>query len=529
MARTFLRQDTQIRSSDLYDDTIAPTLAAYETNPTQIETNLNSIRSALQNFLNRNGASFPVANWYDDLTAPVNFEGGLARGINTTNQQLHDLERKRVLVTVSNLIDVTVTAAQNWEMLLIGELPSNTTAAIGAVTTRGTVAAFNAGFGAFSLAEVSGTTAISPKNLCEIVDGATRDPILSSGRVVYALFQTESSTDGSTMTGTTPNRAQLSFVRITAAGDDLEACPVADIEGKVINYASVERKALEDLNEQDFLRGAITDVPSGSTVTRQVAYDNQGTTPVNLTTNATLDLEGAGLVWAVRDDLESNLFRIIEGSAGGTSEIAIDPDVDLFDVDAVDNDFLNGIKVDTGAAGTTINIGVTANQIDSGGALTVTSAAATDLRLVGAAEMFLDDGNQTGSTWAQTNGIKLSDTTAEWDLFETNFGEVSLLNAISQAYASSAEVKRYSAVTVTTTADNDVSLAAGNVDTSLGNMSGGNFITDHDVFLNGQLLRSGADSSANFDVYPGTTLNPAALKFEFTVKINDVLCIMSRS
>jgi hypothetical protein len=530
MARTFLRQDTQIRNSDAYVDSTAPTLAAYETNPTEIQTDLNNVRSQLQNFLNRNGVTFPVANWYDDLAAPVNFEGGLARGINTTNQQLHDLERKRVLVTVSNLIDVTVTAAQNFEILLIGELPSNTTAAIGAVTTRGTVAAFNAGFGAHSLAEVSGTTAISPKNLCEVVDGATRDPILSGGRVVYALFQTESSTDGSTMTGTTPNRAQLSFVRITAAGDDLEAVPVVDIEGKVINYASVERKALEDLNEQDFLRGAITDVPSGSTVTRQVAYDNQGTTPVNLTTNATLDLEGAGLVWAVRDDLESNLFRIIEGSAGGTSEIAIDPDVDLFDVDAVDNDFLNGIKVDTGAAGTTINVGVTANQIDSGGALTITSAAATDLRLVGAAEMFLDDGNQTGSTWAQTNGIKLSDTTLEWDNFETAFGEVSLLRAIYLASQGGNATKVYANVTVTTGADSDVSLAAGNIDASLGDLSLGNFLVDYDVFLDGQLLRPGATLAANNDYYPGSTLTPAAaLRFEFVVKVNDVICVIARA
>jgi hypothetical protein len=210
--------------------------------------------------------------------------------------------------------------------------------------------------------------------------------------------------------------------------------------------------------------------------------------------------------------------------------VAIDADVDFFDVNAVDNDFLNGIKVDTGAASTTINIGVTANQIDAGGALTVTSAAATDLRLIGAGEMFLDDGNQTGSTWAQTNGIKLSDTTLEWDNFETAFGEVSLLRAIYLASQGGNATKTYAIVTVATNADLDVSLADGNVDTAFGDLSLGSFLVDYDVFLNGQLLRPGANSGANNDYYPGTSLTPQAqLRFEFRVKVNDVIAIIARA
>jgi hypothetical protein len=531
MARTFIRQDTQIRRSDVYDDTIAPTVAAYETNPTNIEEDLNSIRSQLQNFLNRNGAGFPGGNWYADLAAPVTFENGTARGINETNQQLHDLERKRVLVTVSSLIDVTVSAGQNFEVLLIGELPSNTTAAIGVVTTRGTVAANNAGFAAFSLAEVAGTTAISPKNLCEIVDGATRDPILSSGRTIYALFQTESSTDASTMTGTTPNRAQLSFVRINATGDDLEAVPFADIENKIINYASVERKALEDLNEQDFLRGAVIDVPAATVITRQVAYDNQGTTPVELGTNATLDLNSAGIAWTIRDLVNAGLFSITEGSGGGTSTIAVSSDTDFFDVNAVDNDFLNGIKVDTGAAGTTINIGVTANQIDAGGVLSIKSGGGADLSLVGALELNFTDSYRAGSTWSLADGISLSDASSEWSTFETNFGEVSLLNAINQAYASAGVTKTYANVTSAENADVDIGGVAGgvNLDAQLQDLSLGSFLVDYDVFLNGQLLRPGANSGSNYDYYPGTSLVNGQLKFEFRVKLNDVLCVIARS
>jgi hypothetical protein len=531
MGRSIFRQETQIRKSDTYDDTVTPSLANYETNPADIEDDLNSLRSAVNNILNRDGASFPSDNWYDDLTQPTTLENGTIRGVDAVNAALHAVEKKRVLRDVYDPgNDVTVPSSQNYVILALGELPSNTTAAIGSVTTLGTVGAYDSVFTGHTLDEVSGTNALNPKNLCVVVDASTGDPILSAGRTIYALFQTESNTDGSTMTGTTPNRAKLSFVRPNSTFDDLEACPVADIENEVINYATRERVRLEDLNEQDFLKGAVVDVPAGSTPTRQTVYDNQGTTPVDLTTNATLDLEGAGLEWIIRDDLEAILFRIIEGSAGGTSKVAVEDDVDEFDVDAVVSDFLNGIKVDTGTAGTTIDIGVTAaNAITSGGSLLVQSAAANDLRLLGAQEMFLDDGNQTGSTWAQTNGIKLSDTTAEWDAFETAFGEVSLLNAIKQAYDSAHRRKVYSVVTAASIAANtDASGPSddNNLDTDLGDLSGGAFLTDYDVFLNGQLLRPGADAAANHDYYPGTSLSNGQLKFEFVLKINDQLCVI---
>jgi hypothetical protein len=523
MARTFIRQDTQVRRSDVYDDTIAPSLANYETNPVHIEDDLNALRSIAQNLLNRSGASFPSGNWYDDIATPVTFENGAARGVNTVNQDLHDLERKRVLVNSIKLADIAVPATQNWVVLGTGELPPNTTAAIGAVTTLGTVVAYNSGFDAHSLAEVSGATAISPKNLCQVVDGTTRDPILSGGRRVYGLLQSESNTDGSTITDTTPDRVQISFVRINATGDDLEAVPVADIENTTINYSCVVRKGLEDLTEQDFLTGAEVDVPTGATVTLQVAYDNQGTTPVDLTNNATLDLEGPGLVWQIRDDLEAPLFSITEGSAGGTSTIAFGSDVDVFDNNAAVNDFLQGVTVDSG--GTPIDIGATT-------AGTIGTTNTDDLRILGAGELYFDDGNQTGSTWAQTSGIKLSDTTAEWDLFETTFGEVSLLNAISQAATMGARgTKVYANVTSTTTADNDVGGVGGgtNLDAQLPDMSAGTFLTDYDVFVNGDLQRPGADASANNDYYPGTSLANGQLKFEYTVKSGDVICVVPYS
>lgn len=509
MPRTFIRQDDQIASTLEtiigYNDNVSPA-ATMESAAVSIADDLNNVRSVL----NLHKIANQSGNWYDDLVAPVTLETGIKRGIDALNSGLHLVEKKRVLRAVFGLTDVTVPATQNYKVLLIGELPTNTTAAIGAVTTLGTVAAYNAGFAAHSLAVVAGPNAIQPKNMMEIVDGSTRDPILSSGRTIYGLFQTESNTDGTTMTGTTPVRAQISFVRLTATGDGLEAVPVSDIENKVVNFSTNERVRLEDLNEADFLRGATIDTPTGTTVTRQVAYDNQGTTPVDLITNATLDLEGPGLVWKIRDDLETDLFNVIEGSAGGTSEVKLGIDVDIFNVDAVVNDFRTGIRANT-AGSRPIRVGSTDGVIES---------TAGDLGLTAAGEFAFVDVNKAGSTYA--GQLKLSDTSVEWDNYETQFGEVSLLNAIVQASKQENRTKGVALVTPANIAANANVTGAGgtpNIDAQLPNYAAvASFVADVDVYLNGVLMRNGADSSANHDVYPGTSAANGDLMFEFGLK-----------
>ena len=141
MARTFVRQDTQIRSSDVYNDAIAPSEANFETNPTHIEDDMNNLRSQLHNLLNVQGG-----NWWDDINTPsVLGDTGTQRGVNNLNTDLYGLQRKRVLVAACSLADVTVTASQNWEVLGAGELPPNTTAAVGASTTAGTIVADHGG------------------------------------------------------------------------------------------------------------------------------------------------------------------------------------------------------------------------------------------------------------------------------------------------------------------------------------------------------------------------------------------------
>lgn len=516
MGRTFVRQATQIRKSDSYDDTIVPSQSNYETNTVSIEDDLNSLRSQIQNILNRNGSTFPTGDWWGSISSPVTFENGKSRGVNEINQQLHDLERKRVLVSSTNLSDVTVGTGNNFVILGFGELPTKTVTAIGTASTiTGSVAAYVQGtFGAWSADYVTGSTNIAPKNLCEIVSGSSRDQILSDNRVVYALFQSESNTDGSTMSTSTPNRVQLSFVRINSTGDDLESVPSADIEGKVINYASIERKALEDLNEQDFLRGAILDNAGTTTLNRQNAYDNQGILPVELATNASLDI-GSGFYWQLRDKDNNSVFRVTDGAGLGNTTVTIDNDADYFDVNAVDVDFLQGAKFDTG--GQRIDIGMTAGVIES--------TSTNDLRVLGAGELYLDDGNQAGSTWAQTNGIKLSDTTLEWSEFESAFGsEMSLLKAV---YQSKRRSKVYAIVNTTVAPDTDVSYTAGNIGPGeLPQMLSGSFTTDYDVYLNGQLLFPGANLGDDNDYYPGSAVDGKSLRFEFTLKANDVICVV---
>jgi hypothetical protein len=494
---TLLRQDTQIHNSESYDDTIAPSLANFETNPTVLETDLNNIRSQLSNLMD-----VQAGDWYTDIITPSALETGTQRGVNDINTSLHAVEKKRTLKCVWNLHSISG-GASTGVILGVGELPSNTTAAVGAVTTLGTVVAAATVFGTFSATDdVAGSNALFPKNLVQIVETTTRDPILDSGgERIYGLLQTETATDGHTITAVTTTRAQISFVKVNAAGTDLELITAGDMNGKTFDFCGVERVRWEDRTEQDWLGSAEVDqIASGAIVNRQNVYDNQGTTAVDVTTNSTLDLEGAGLTWSIRDDLEAALFTITEGSAGGTSTVALNPAVDTFDVDAVDTDFLNGITVDSGSTG--IQLGETAGTIERASDLTVYAS--------GAGELLLHDSNiNSEGTWAQA-GVKLTETTAEVSAYETEFGgEVSLFNAIVQASQNQA-VPTFTRTTQNANAAADANLGgpsttANNLDVDLPDaLTVGTFTSNHALFYNGSLLIPGANAAANEDYYPGS-------------------------
>jgi hypothetical protein len=559
MGRTWIRQDVQIGSTTDteagYVDNVAPTLLtdvtataaaaatgvltltgnASNTETVTIDTKTYTFQTVLTDVDGNVLIGATASDSIDNLIAAITLGSG-AGTLYAASTTLHptvtaaagagdtmDATAKKKGETGNSIATTDTMASGSWggatlsggtglvHILALGELPTQTTVAIGSVTTLGTVAQTATSFGTPSSTDVvTGATAVSPSNIYEIVDGATRDPILDGdGQKIWALFQCESSTDGSTMSGTTPNRAQLSFVTLNATGDGLELLDDATyIGGKTINYTYIERKALEDLNEYDFLRGAAVDIGSGAaTISRQVAYTNQGTTPVDLVTNAYLDLESAGIQWAIRDDLEATLFRIVEGSAGGTSEFEISSDVDLYDNNAVDVDFASGATINSGGT-RPIDIGVNDGIIES---------TAGNLEMQATSVLSLDDGYKPVG-WSLAEGIHLSDAAQEWTDFETNFGEVSLLNAINQAYEEQVRTKVQSTMTSNVSSGNDVNgpSYANNCDTDLAPFNNITFVTDVDVFLNGELLRNAA--GATEDVYPGTSATQGDLKFTFNLK-----------
>jgi len=615
MGRSLFDQETQVHASRTYDDSVAPTEAAYETNPLELMADLNNVRSMLNEL-----RSVRNDNWWDALTAPVTFvtDSPTTRGIQDAAEDLWDLERKRLLRRHAMVgIDVAVPAAVKatgtltstgtpqdgdqvtigtttytykaaltpvaYEVLIgvsqatsmenlrrainddgvigtnyaagtsahpdvtatdtattvvataikagtagnlivttdpvdvggvlawsggvlasgagdvvilgAGELPDETTAAIGAVTTLGTVVAYESTFATASLEEVAGSSDVQPKNLVKIVDGVTRDPITdASGREVMGLLQSESNTDGFTIAVGTPNRVQITFVVINATGDDLEIIDGTDIGGEDIDYAYVERNAFDDLPEQAFLGEDFTDVGAG-TADRQAVYDNQGIVPVNVTTNSILDLESSGIFWEIRDDAEVSLFKVTEGSAGGITDITISGDVDTYVNDAKDVDFDQGISVGTGLT-RPIDIGETDGVIET---------TAGNLELQAFAELIFSDANED-VTWSR-NGILLSDTAQEWIDFEGEFGEVSLLNAIVQAKQSTERAEAWAALTGNIAKDAGITGAGGgaNITTQMPSYKGITFTSSVEVFINGQKQRPGADAAANFDVYPHVT------------------------
>lgn len=512
MSRTFIRQDTQIRNSDVYDDTLAAGVAL-ETGQTEIEGDLNALRSQVKRILGE-------ADWYTALSG---------RSLAALSTDLLDIETKKLLKRTQVLTDVTVTAAQNWEILSVaGSEAPTVPAAVGGTTVGAVVAqsALNgAGFNVHELIEVAGQNAMLPKNLCLVRDSTTGQPVQSAGRDVYALLQYESTgADGGTFNDTSAGaRVKLSFVRPTAGLDDLEACPSADIAGKTINYAYAYRFAFDNIIEDAFLTdGNWMDQAASVDVTLDNAIDNQSG-PATQAQNIDVRITD-GVSWDFQTSDGGRTLLSIAPAGGGD---VVSLDLDTLDINNTASvDVLNGVVVDSG--GTAISLGVTAGEISSAGALSVLSGGAADLtvRAVGG-ELFLDDVNQTGSTWAQTAGIKLSDTTSEWNNFETAFGEVSLLNAIVQANNSAARSKTVAVVTTTVNADVNVTGAASpNLDAQLGDYSGVTFVTDVDIYLNGALLRNGANAAANHDVYPGNTPADGDLKFEFRVKTGDVITMV---
>lgn len=260
------------------------------------------------------------------------------------------------------------------------QLPTtSTTAAIGTVTTLGIVGATATTFGTASDTDfVPGANGVSAKSQCILTDSTTGEPItrISDNKQVYGYFQYQSSTDGSTFTGTSPNGVQMSLVVIDSTGAAMELISTGDLPATTtVNYACVIRDAFQDCPEEAWLSSGF--VEGGAAVTAlEQAYAQQGATPFTTTTDAELNL-GTGFKWQINDDggTGNPLFTVTEGSTGSTSDVAVNADTDTFTVAAAASNFTNGVTIDTSDP---IDIGVTAtDQITFSGAATVTTTSGT--------------------------------------------------------------------------------------------------------------------------------------------------------
>lgn len=258
--RSLVRQVTQIRKSDVYDDTLPPGSTLED--QLRVEGDLNALRSQINRLLHADGAG----NWYDDLQ----LVDGLKRGVDDLNFDLNELETKKLLGRGPQtlLTDITIPASQNWKILSVAGNEAPSLVAAVAADQDGAVCAYSsfsgANFDQHEMVEIAGDTGIDPKNLLSVVSSATGRRLRSADRDVYALLQYEASgVDGGAFDDASGgNRVKLSFVRLTSTRNDLEACPVSDVEGSTVNYSYVRRGEFDVILEA-FLLNSEAFVDSG--------------------------------------------------------------------------------------------------------------------------------------------------------------------------------------------------------------------------------------------------------------------------
>lgn len=123
--------------------------------------------------------------------------------------------------------------------------------------TQGAIVAQSAlsgpGYDVFELTEQTGSDAMNPVNLVLIRSASTGQRLTSGGKQIYGLIQIESTGVDDAPFNDTTARAKISFVRGDADMNDLEACPVADIEGQTIQYQYPIRRLFTNLPQWAFV------------------------------------------------------------------------------------------------------------------------------------------------------------------------------------------------------------------------------------------------------------------------------------
>ena len=526
MPRTFIRQDLQIQPSQTYNAAMVPG-ATLQSSAQSIEDDLNGLRSQMNRALDTTLGG----NWYDDIYSTAN---GKKRSLKQLNTSLDTIESKLILARVQNGANISVPAGQNYVVLSFATSQTpNANLAFGASTLGAVVAQSTTSAALFSANELTlsaGATAISPKNLVRIRNSVGGQALRSTDLDIYGLIQVESTAvDGAAFNDTSAgSRAKISFVTINYSTMTLQACPAADIGGKSFNYLYVLRQSLSAMPEQAFVAdGSFADNIGDLDVTLTRGTANQ-TGPVVVPQNIFWQIATGSSV--KYQDASGAHDMVVYTPAAGNNQIILSPDSLNINTTNVPVS-RKGLTVSQ--ASQSINLGVTLGQIDTAGPLNLLATGSNPVSVAAGTSLNVKDGNQAGSTWA-SSGINLTAAAADWNTYKTNFGEVALLAGINAASAHGNHSKRFATVTAASipAGTNCTGAGAGaNLDQQLFDYSSvvSNFASQINIYVNGQLMRGGANAAAGQDCYPGTSASNGDLQFSFALKGTvghaDVVCM----
>jgi hypothetical protein len=523
MARTFISQPNQIFSSERYNDalTVGSTL---QSSSTTLETDLNAIRTQIRQLLWA-GVS---GSWYDAITSPSGSNS--ARGLNTINNDLTDLEQKRFLFRRQNANLVNIATGSNFVFLStsLGTAPLNYAVVshplLVATNATGTLCAALSGsegsYGSHSMALTSGSSLLTPKNLVIVRDAWTGLHLTASaGRDVYGLLQVESGTLTGEAFNDSTKRSQISFVyeTVTNGTSSLAAVPALYVGGRTIEYSYVRRTALDDMPEDAYLSNTLfldlAEISSGAAgggsvvagdITLNTAIDNQAGT-VTQDQNIAIRI-AAGFSWTFLSGTKE-LWKLVSDDGGDSLIASVDT---LLFSSSSPATFTDGIKVASTLS--QINLGVTSG--------TINTLTGTNLIIKGGTRLGFSDDYGVTSTYLG-GIIPFATSTLEWNSFVTDFGNATsilgALHVLSSSASSSLHRTRFNAgVTTDISADTNVTFPT-NLDSQLGSYVGRDFRRDVQVYLNGILLLPGSSIETN-DVYPGTSASTGDLKFPYTLR-----------
>jgi len=289
--------------------------------------------------------------------------------------------------------------------------------------------------------------------------------------------------------------------------------PVADIENQSVIFAFSNRDSISDHNEDEW-RGDIdaADPQAGVLISLDTAYD--GGTFMEVDGND-VDIRLADTKsWIYRKGAAGVILFQITRDDGGTDLVQIGANTDLFDNDAADSNFAQGMSLDT--ADQTINLGKTALGVIDSSTIELRSTVG-DVNLNGADDV-------TYQTVRETSPFPMDDATAGPISALSGGPYASVSAAISAALQSGANMS----VNVFVAAGafgQDVNVPAASLDLTAYSidMNTPGTVTAL-VFLNGRLLYGG-NGATNNDVYAGDVPANGDLKFDFSkgIKTGDVI------